>query len=188
MKTYNFDLLNNGAKEFEGYIESIKKVLLSDEFKEFLLNKCRITLENICSMNIPITNHYEPDIENNYMAGMKTEIGEDYILLYNDSTIDINSKNMSETTKAKYPAQLSLAKIVEYGIGAEGANSVYQSQVEGWDYDVNNHGSKGWYYKDDSGNIYWTDGFKGCFIFYKLVENVEEFIGDWIVEYLQNNL
>ena len=187
MKTYNVDILS------ETDLDSVDKMLYKlenlfddNKFKEFLLNKSKKLLKNICEMNLPIESEASP-IQNDYMNNMKTEITDDSIILYNDSVINIDEKNMSETTKAKYPAQLSLAKIIEFGIGYSGSQSILTSEAEDWEYDVNNHGVEGWYYKDDAGNIHWTNGFEGRFIFFKLAENIKQYIGDWIAEYIEIN-
>ncbi len=190
MKTYNVDILSDGD------LDSVDKMLYKLEnlfddmkFKEFLLDKSKKLLKNICEMNLPIPSENSIDI-NKYLKneGMKGKIDGDSIIFYNDSEIDINEKNISETTKAKYPAQLSLAKIIEFGIGYTGSQSILTSEAEDWEYDVNNHGANGWYYKDDSGNIYWTNGFEGRFIFFKLAENIKQYIGDWIAEYIDKEL
>lgn len=49
----------------------------------------------------------------------------------------------------------------EYGTGIRGAGSPHPNPPIGWIYDVNGHGSKGWWYPTDSSdpNPYkWTDG------------------------------
>ena len=187
MKTYEVDILD--AAQLSDYADAllrISKALDSKEFREFLLAKIKATMDNICDANFPIENE-NASMQTEYMSKMdyKIDYEEDCIIVSNNSVINIDEKDMKATTKARYPAQLSLAKIVEYGIGYSGSNSPYKSQVEDWEYDVRNHGSNGWYYKDEGGNIVWTDGFQGRFIFFKLVENVKEYIGDWIEEYIE---
>lgn len=184
---YRVDILSEAQlTEYQEVLLRISKALESKELKDFLANKILITLNNICEMNFPIENE-NPNIKEKYMSGIGYEIKyeDDCIIVYNDSVINIEEKNMKPTTKARYPAQLSLAKIVEYGIGIVGSQSMYANLAEDWEYDVRNHGSNGWFYKDDNGNIVWTDGFRGRFIFYKLVENVKEFASQWIEEYIE---
>ena len=94
---------------------------------------------------------------------------------------------MKETTKANYPAQLSLAKIVEYGIGYTGMRTD-QTEVEDWEYDVNNHGYRGWYYEDSNGQIHWTNGFEGRLIFLNLKKAILNNIEKWINEYIEMKL
>lgn len=185
MKTYKIDLLSStDVSMMRNVIIDITKLFTNKEFHEFILQKCQLALDTICSMNMP----FPEDLDTLYMTGMKTRISDNEIELYNDSEIDISSKNMKETTKAKYPSKLSLAKMIEYGIGYQGTTSILQSEIEDWELDVNNHGISGWYYYDDSGNLIWTNGFEGKYIFFKLAEHVEQNISLWIDEYLEKNI
>lgn len=189
MKTYEINLFDdNAAKQFSYITLNMVKMFESDKFKQFLLEKCKKVLDAICDMSFPVEN--EPSsIQADYMSGMGYTIEDDTIILYNESEINVEEKNISETTKAKYPAQLSLAKIIEYGIGYTGAqSSIAKSEVEDWEYDKNKHSVNGWYYKDDAGNIIWTNGFAGRFIFYKLRIQVEDYIDDWILEYIEKEM
>jgi hypothetical protein len=51
------------------------------------------------------------------------------------------------------------AMYVEFGTGIVGANSPHPD-AQGWQYDVNGHGDKGWVYMGDDGNWHWTKGQK----------------------------
>jgi hypothetical protein len=95
---------------------------------------------------------------------------------------------MEETTKAKYPAQLSLAKIIEYGIGKVGKSTPHQEEVEDWTYDMNNHDEKGWYFVDNDGTLHFTKGYQGRMIFYHLKEFVKAYIEQWIIDYMNEKI
>lgn len=188
MKTYKVDIFDeNSLNEFDKDLSKLATIFETMEFKEFILEKAKKLLDDICKMNLPIDEDLGVS-SSDYLSGMSYEIEGDTIILGNTSWIDISAKNMSETTKEKYPAQLSLSHIIEYGIGAVGAGSSYSGQADDWQFDVNNHGDNGWYYKDANGGIHWTRGFEGRYIFYKLSQNIEENIENWISEYLDENL
>lgn len=51
------------------------------------------------------------------------------------------------------------AKFWEFGTGIEGKNNPHPNP-DGWQYDVNNHGEKGWYYRGYDGKVRWTKGIK----------------------------
>lgn len=192
MSTYTVNLSVKGMKDLKNYFEQIRKLLTDKRLYNFIANKCmeelnEITLERLTTID-------EESIDTSYYASRhQFRIEGDIIYIFNDSTIDIASKNMSEVTKAKYPAQLSLAKIVEYGIGYTGANFTVIPEgtalpSDDWEYDVNNHGYKGWYYTDESGNIIWTNGFEGRLIYHELVSRIKRNASKWIKEYLDKNI
>ena len=181
---YVVDMSVTGLDETQKYLNRFKKLITDKAFRQFIADKCEKELYNICLLNLNID---EEQVKNsNYMNSMHTEIDKDYIYIYNDSEIDVQNKPyMEETTKANYPAKLSLAKIVEYGIGYTGQlRTPNVIELEDWEYDVNNHGYKGWYYKDSNGNKCWTNGFQGRLIFYKLKEYIEQNIAEWVYEYI----
>lgn len=54
---------------------------------------------------------------------------------------------------------LAYAKYVEFGTGVVAKGNPHPTSNEfGWNYDVNEHGEKGWVYKASDGNFYWTQG------------------------------
>lgn len=187
MKTYNLDFSVNGISKSIEMLDMLKEIINDPYFLNYIGDKCKEALNTISINNL---SSVETDFEEEsslYLSSNKLEINNDIIYLYNDSKVDISSKNMSETTKENYPAQLSLSKIVEFGIGYTG--SIYaDNEVDNWQYDVNNHGFKGWYYKDNNGNIFWTNGFEGKYIFLKLKYFIEKAIKIWIQDYFRDKI
>lgn len=187
MKIYEVEFSKDGLTLVQKLLDKLTNMFEEEKFRQFIANKCNITLNEVCHRWL--TTLPENNLESQYMSAMHTEIKDDYIYLYNDAMVDINGKNMSSETKANYIGGLSLAEIVEYGIGYTGAmNTAHQDEIDDWQYDVNNHGYKGWYYKDDNGNIQWTNGYEGRLIFYKLKEDVLEHIEEWVAEYVNKEL
>ena len=165
-------------------LEVIEESLTSPEFMEFIGNKAMKLLQEITLENLSYATQEELDTSY-YYSEHKLKIEGNKIILYNNSEVNIETKNMSEETKAHYIGGLSLAKIVEYGIGYTGAiNTEILPDSGEWAYDANNHGYKGWYFKDWQGNIFWTNGFEGKLIFYKLKQQIEVKISSWIKEYI----
>lgn len=63
---------------------------------------------------------------------------------------------------------------VEFGTGVVGSQSPHP-KPNGYRYDVNNHGDKGWvYYDDDSGEFKWTKGFKSRPFMYNTARQLEK--------------
>ncbi len=187
-KTYSYDLSISDLTKLQKDLDKIPKILESQEFKQYLGERLEEALKFIQRTSLTTVNTDEDVEMSTYMNSNHLEIENDTVYIYNDATIDISSKNMSETTKARYPAQLSLAKIVEYGIGYTGGAFTPQDEVEDWQYDVNGHGVKGWYYKGNDGEIHWTNGFAGRMIFYKLKEFVKAYIEKWIIDYMNEKI
>lgn len=186
-KVYEIDFSVNGIQKMQDMLSSINTLLTDKKLMEYIGEKCKRELEKICLQRLTTVNDDNLD-KSNYMNSNHLEIKDDTIYLYNNSRIDISSKNMKETTKANYPAQLSLAKIVEYGIGYTGSINTDQTNIEDWEYDINNHGYKGWYYTNDNGQVVWTNGFEGRLIFYNLKLNIQENITKWIKDYIEMKL
>lgn len=185
MKTYRYDLDKDGFKKLSRDLSTLKRNISSYKFKKYLANKCLDALVQIQEQSLTSINNDDDIFLSDYMSSNHFEIGEDVIIIYNDAVVDVSSKNMSDEKKANYPnLTISLAKIVEYGIGYTGLNfTPHKEEVEDWEYDVNNYGERGWYYRDDDNVVHWTNGFEGRMIFYQLKKKVEEKMLDWIAEY-----
>lgn len=165
----------------------IKKLIPSKGLYEFIAKKSMQALKEISVRSLSTYDDNSIDLSY-YVNNHKYEIIGDKLRIYNDSTIDISNKNMSDEKKQNYPDfELSLAKVVEYGIGYTGSHTD-QTDVEDWEYDKNGYGSKGWYYMDDGGNIHWTSGFEGRLIFSQLGNYIIENAGKWIKEYIENKI
>lgn len=174
----------SNSVELQNLPDKITKLLNSRKFFSFLEKKCKAEISKITNQNISgITDN---DI-GKYAASNKTEIGSDYLDLYNDSMVDIS--NLSEKTRMNYPEGLSLAKLVEYGTGVVGRGSAGNNfaKEDNWKYDLNKHDTKGWYY-EDNGSIYWTKGMEGKLIYHKFRDVAEEKMRDWVEEFLISNL
>ena len=183
IKTYTYTLSTKSLQKMSKDISNIYEII-NPKLLKYIERKCNEELQIICQQNL---HSLENDEESStYMGGMHSEIKDDVIYVYNNSVIDVSSKNVTDETKRRYPNGLSLAKVVEYGIGYTG--SFTNVETDDWEYDVNGHGEKGWYYQDDDGNYHWTNGFEGRLIFLKLKLKVQQNIKDWIYEYVKNEL
>jgi hypothetical protein len=175
----------------DGIIDEIIDKLNSREFLDYLAKILQQELNNIAISRLTTVTEEDAD-KSLYLNSMKLDI--DYsnqiITLYNDAEIDTSTRNISEEKRANYPLKLSLASIVEFGIGYTGSNSEAAQKLDmfennDWQYDVNNHGAEGWYYKDpDSDRYFWTNGFEGRQVFIGLIEWIENNISQVIDKYI----
>lgn len=186
----NYELSTSDMKFFEKYLDKFLELMDSTRLINYIAKKCEKELKNISVKNLSTISTKEDIESSTYINSNKLEI--DYskkeIILFNDSTIDVRTKNISQEKLNNYPLKLSLAQMVEFGIGYTGSLSANGEVPKDWQYDVNNHGAKGWYYKDNNGNYHWTNGYAGRFIFYKLKTYVEKNISKWIAEFFESNL
>jgi hypothetical protein len=170
-------------------IENIFALLKSDKFIYYLGKRMTDAVIGIASLQ---TSSIGSDVMSsseigNYMNSFKTEINGDTISLYNDSVINTATKQISPVKRANYPLQLSLSKLIEYGFGYTGWLNT-QPTPENWEYDVNEHGYKGWYYEDSAGQLHWTNGMEGRLVFLRLCWWLEENFTNIVHRYLKNNL
>ena len=178
--TYEYHLSLDDMKKFKKQMLKIKEALNSQEFIYYLANKCYELLNKVTSekLNTDELDMYIHTYRNNHQ---KKVIDND-IYLWNETMVDLSS--LSEETLENYPNGLSLAKIVEYGTGIVGSSSEASKYAKDWQYDVNGHGEKGWFYVDSSGVLHWTKGIQGKLVFYETKRRIEENIENWISEYL----
>ena len=168
-----------GTKELSNTLKKLSDSFGSKEMMEFLGDKCERTLYKITYDNLTTVEDLEVS---EYSKNHQKEIKNNTITLSNGTMADL-SELSSETLK-NYPNGFSIAKAVEYGTGIIGSTSEASSIAPSdWEYDVNGHGEKGWFYKKD-GNIYWTKGFEGRLIFYKTAKEIEKNARSWIFEYI----
>ena len=184
-KEYTYTLSVKSLEKMRKDISDIYKIISSPELLKFIEKKCNEELLIICQQNLHSLEGQEES--STYMSGMHSEIKDGVIHIYNNSVIDVSSKNVSEITKQNYPNGLSLAKVIEFGIGYTGSFTENVNATD-WEYDVNNHGEKGWYYQDRDGNFHWTNGFEGRLIFLKLKKKIQRDIKKWIYEYIGKEL
>lgn len=162
--------------------------LQSPKFILYMSEKLKNALNDIANTQVStiISEALSSNEKYDYLSGMGVEITDNKIILYNNSIIDVSTKKLKDSTRANYPLQLPLGQIIEYGIGYTGDVNTKLYRNESWQYDVNEHGYKGWYYEDSQGNIHWTNGFAGRLVFYRLCLWLEENAKELIYNYLKN--
>ena len=67
----------------------------------------------------------------------------------------------------------------EYGTGIVGSQNPHPN-ANGWKYDMNEHGERGWYYPKGDGTYGWTKGLPSKHMFYDAFEDIKDLIGDKI--------
>ena len=183
-KTYEFELTEENIKKYADNIESLKKVFPGEGLKKYILQQCEELLDQIM-LERNVASDEKADA---YVSGNKTEIGKDYVYLYNDSEIDVANADtwLNDYGKIFYPDKLSLAELVEYGTGLVGSENAIGIE-DGWEYmqNTNRNYQEGWEW-NNNGQTEHTQGQAGRYIYYELAEKIEENLDRWIEEYIDN--
>lgn len=181
-RKYDIDIFD--IKEIESFqkeLSNLEELLQSKKFMRFIGNKCLKELKKIIRKSAG-GNEYIPQMQE-YKSSNKIEVEKDSVRIYNDSMVDMS--NVSEKTLQNYPEGLSLAKLIEFGTGIRGtSDEEYEWLTE---YNPNRDYTNGWFYEKD-GQLYWTKGQQGYFIYQQLSDVVKEHIHNWVWEFVENNM
>lgn len=110
-KKYEIDIYNlKQLDSLEKQFKKLRKALESEEFMRFISDKCMVELDKIIAKKL---NSEQPSTE--YRSSNHSEIGKDYVKIYNDSMVDLSE--LSPETALNYPEGLSLAQLIEFGTG-----------------------------------------------------------------------
>lgn len=181
MKPIEVELSKEGLNELKTYYTKVQTSLCSEEFMKFIAKKANETLLQVQAEKLTTA---DEGIDEEYRRNHKYHIGEDEIVLFNKTIIP--QSNLDEDFRENYPNGFNLSKAVEYGVGYTGAKSEASKYAKDWQYDKNNHGFRGWYYKDSNGNKVWTNGYSGRLIYFTTKQRIDKNINSWINEYIEN--
>ena len=183
MAQYEYDLTNQlDMAKLEQHFDKLGKVLESKKFKSYIADKCLELLKEICNEQTFWEEHsvWSSKLDE-YKNGHKVEIGNDYVLIFNDTYYSQDELWwLSPATREKYADGLTVSYLIEYGMGARsaGADDWQTGSKDKWaGYDPDNY---------PKSKIYSSQ--EGKFIYLKLATQVEQRIEDWILEYMERNV
>lgn len=108
------------------------------------------------------------------------EYAKERMKYYIDSSTQGTGK-LSNSIQVEYSEHLArvftdlfYASYVEYGTGIVGASNPHPKLADGWKYDTNSHGDKGWVYEDEEGNFWWTKGEVSHQFVYQTYQDLKE--------------
>lgn len=183
--TFNASRVLN-QNEFVEELETLKEVFKTKSFRSYIADKCIELVREICNENTYWDEHsvWTNKLQE-YKNGHKVDIGNDYVLIFNDTNYSQDELWwLSPQTRDNYIDGLSVAYLIEYGMGING------SEAEDWQVNMPSA------YKRQSGDTwvgYNPDNYpeatfyhsqEGKFIYLKLQTGVEERFEDWVDEYL----
>lgn len=182
-----------GLKELEKHIDIVDKMLkmkTDKSFQEFIQDKVLETVNRIARERISNTTNDEYIEEYILRNSIREEL--DGFVLYNDFTIPAvlttrNTKNQDRTMGMvrNYDNGFNLALAFEYGVGIIGQNNPVNGA---WDYNINNYGEEGWYYKTPSGESIRTQGYQGAEVYRYTAIEVQSKLSDWVEEYFRKEV
>lgn len=183
------DININGLDKLDKHIEFVNKMLnmKSDvQFQKYIQNKCLETVKEVARNRLGGTTNDEY-IEEYILRNKIREIAGGFEL-YNDFSIPAilttrNTKNQDRETGGlvrNYDNGFSIALAFEYGVGIVGQNKPKQGA---WDYNINNYGEEGWYYKTPSGESIRTQGYEGAEVYRYTAIEISKRLKDWVNSY-----
>lgn len=165
--------------------DTLKTMFTSKKFKSFIADKCLDALKVICNETTFWDEHevWTSKLEE-YKNGHKVEIGNDYVLIFNDTYyIQDELYWLSPKTKKNYPEGISVSYLIEYGMGINGtAQDDWEVNVP-TAYKINN--GQMWYGNSPSGQSMRYYSQEGKFIYQKLANEVELHFEEWANEYYE---
>ena len=171
--SHNITVLINLKKE----INRVNKILETQiDINNFIKEKVKQTLNEVMSDELKggTTNDEAISL---YISSNQIEDTSNGFILYNNATIDANTKE-----KSTYPnGQFSIALAFEYGVGIIGQNTP-DPYNKAWDYNVNNY-NFGWTFKNSKGEVVSTAGYMGFEIYRKVADKVNKSLSSWYIEY-----
>lgn len=185
---FRVDVSTNGFESLYKELYDLPKIFKSRNYKKFIAEKCIKELNGIMEIKLnDQSSGLSEDIEiKKYRDGNEYEIGGDYILISNDSTLSQGEMYwVSEKTKERYPDGISIAYLIEYGTGIMGISN------EDWQVNVPSPSKRkdgSWAYKRDGVLHKKVFGSSPKLIYTTLMQKVEENIQDWTIEYINKNL
>lgn len=138
MKTFEAEL---SASSLKNLIKDLNK------YQKDLDNSLKHINEAIADEVYKLVMQYVPDLTGDLKASVQKEVTQEYARVFTDN---------------------EHSEFAEFGTGIVGSNNPHpEASSQGWTYDVNNHGEKGWVYKGKNGITYRTKGYTGRKYMYK---------------------
>lgn len=179
MAQYVYDMSKQlDVDKLDMEILQLANIISSKKFKSYIADKCLALLKEICDDATFWEEHsvWASKLDE-YRNGHKVEIGNDYVLVFNNTQYSQDELWwLSDKTKENYQDGLSVAYLIEYGMGVNSAGAD--------DWETSSKSKWVGYNPDDYPRAKFYQSREGKLIYLKLSLGVEERIEDWISEYI----
>lgn len=167
-------------KGLDSTIKDLKKlenIYSSKKFLDFLKNKCLLAVKYQTDSRLSSLVDLESALLSDYRNNHKIDDTLTGFILYNDLMND---------SWVEY--NFSIAEAVEYGVGIKGQGTGVNASENNYQYDINNHGTEGWVYKDKNGETHRTLGYEGRNVYYHTYLEIINKLDSWVDEFIEREL
>ena len=182
-----------GLNELKNHIDFVKKMLdmkTNKDFQKFIQEKVLETVKQVAEERINNTTNDEYKEE--YILRNQIREESDGFVLFNNFTIPaiLTTKNTINQDRdlgyvRDYSNGFNLALAFEYGVGIIGQNNPVNGA---WDYNINNYGENGWYYKTPSGEVIQTQGYQGAEVYRYTAIEIKNNLNKWVEEFYKSEV
>jgi hypothetical protein len=176
-----------GLENHLEYVKQLSSMQKDKKFQKFIQGKCLEVVKQITESRLTGGTTNDEWIEE-YKSNHKIREYSDGFVLYNDTKIPAilstqNTKNQNKDLGLvrNYDDGFSIALAFEYGVGIVGGENAVQGA---WEYNVNNYGDLGWYYKTIEGLYERTRGYRGFEIYRYTANEIENKLPVWVKEFV----
>lgn len=168
-------------------VEKMMKLIDDIKFKEFLQKKCIETIQSVAKQRVHGSTNDEYLEE--YLNRNQIRETSNGFEIYNNFTIPVilstkNTKNQDRTKGIvrNYDEGFNIAMAFEYGVGIVGITT---GNPNAWEYDINNYGENGWYYKTQNGDSIRTSGYVGFEVYRFSAIEINSQLPKWVNDYIK---
>ena len=169
------------------YVEKLCKMKSDVDFQKYIQEKCLATVKKISRERIG--NSTNDEYIEEYISRHSIREEKNGFVLYNDLTIPAilstkKTKNQERDNGIvrNYDSGFSIALAFEYGTGLVGRDNAVQGA---WEYNINDYGEEGWYYKPLNGNSIRTRGYQGFEVYRYTAEEIKAMLPKWVNDYFR---
>lgn len=166
-----------GLDEAIESLGKLKDIYSNKRFIDFLKSKCLSAVKFQTDSRLTSLVDLNSALLSEYRNNHKIEDTPTGFILYND----LMNNNWLEY-------DFSIAQAVEYGVGYIGQGTGIMAGEDNYQYDINNHGTNGWVYRDSNGKTHHTQGYEGRNVYYYTYLDIVSKMDDWVNEFIESEL
>jgi len=171
-------------EDLQKHLDFVRKMLsmaTDKTFQDFIKSKVLELADKVTNERL-VGGTTNDDVIAEYKSNHKIRDYEEGFILYNDTTIPANAKDVSGYNEGNFCVALAF----EYGVGIVGEQTTNSENA--WQYDINNYGQSGWVFIKNDDSWERTRGYAGFEIYRNIAIQVNSNIKDWVTEYYEKEV